>query len=255
MQRVRLTSARRLTGDEQAFIELFYALEQSRRDLYTALADCLGYLNRHPALRETWHRFIGSGGATADELRDQYLGTRRSKRKIVVQKHLIRCVVNNTVPPEVVPSCTRKLSRRNKTTRSGAPTSTTMSRKLSDYEKRVRPLSCHVCSGSTRRPTNARGARKEFDGLSCVNEVGREAGVPPTVVGEPGEICTPLVQPHLIHPSPPLRLPGRRLLPFASCNIVHGRTNHPDNPRIASHTSNPVPNPNKTSIHPPLSLA
>ena len=37
---------RKLTADEQTFIELFYALEQSRRDLHTALTDCLGFLNR-----------------------------------------------------------------------------------------------------------------------------------------------------------------------------------------------------------------
>jgi hypothetical protein len=43
-------------------------------------------------------RFIDSGGATADELRDQYLGTRRSHRTIFVHRHLLRCAVNNAPP-------------------------------------------------------------------------------------------------------------------------------------------------------------
>jgi hypothetical protein len=114
MQRYRPNSPRNLTGDEQTFVELFYALEQSRRDLHTALTDCLGYLNRHPVLRQTWHQFIDTGGATADELRDQYLGMRRSNRKIFVQKHLLRCVINNASPPEIVQDPRRKPSRPNK---------------------------------------------------------------------------------------------------------------------------------------------
>jgi len=64
MKRLRpaTTTSRKLTADERTFVELFYALEQSRRDLYTALTDCLGYLNRHPALRQAWDQFIETGG-------------------------------------------------------------------------------------------------------------------------------------------------------------------------------------------------
>jgi hypothetical protein len=114
MKRVRpaTTTPRKLTPDEQRFVELFYALEQSRRDLYTALTDCLGYLNRHPALRETWHQFIDTGGATGDELRDQYSGTRRSNRKVFVHRHLLRCVVNNTPPEKANSGNTGKPIRR-----------------------------------------------------------------------------------------------------------------------------------------------
>jgi len=110
MKRTRPVTAtpRKLTADELTFVELFYALEQSRRDLYTALTDCLGYLNRHPALRKVWHQFIDTGGATGDELRDQYLGTRRSNRKPFVHKHLLRCVVNNAPPEKAEPGNTGK---------------------------------------------------------------------------------------------------------------------------------------------------
>src|SRR5260370_42223419 len=91
---------RKLAVDEQTFVELFRALEQSRRDMHTALVECLGFMNRRPALRQNWEAFIDSGGCTAAELRDQYCGTRRPRCKVFVHRHLLRCVVNNASPPD-----------------------------------------------------------------------------------------------------------------------------------------------------------
>jgi hypothetical protein len=102
MQRYRPTIPRKLTADEQVFTELFYQLEQCRRDLYSAVTECLGFLNRHPALRQNWEAFIESGGCCADQLRDQFAGTRRSQHKTVAHRHLIRCVINNATLPEKV---------------------------------------------------------------------------------------------------------------------------------------------------------
>ena len=94
MQRYR-PAQRNLTDDEATFIELFQNIERARWALYGATTDALAFLNRHAALRENWECFIESGGATADELRDQYRGRRYSQNRQISRRHLIRCIVNN----------------------------------------------------------------------------------------------------------------------------------------------------------------
>jgi hypothetical protein len=84
-----------LTRDEEHFIALFYNVESCREELHSAVSDCLGWLNKHPKLRKAWDKFISTGGATGDQLRDEYLGVRKAKAQ-KLSKHLIRLVSDSS---------------------------------------------------------------------------------------------------------------------------------------------------------------